>query len=153
MYAAVTERAQSVDAVIMAAAVADYAPVAGPASRKIEKGQPLTLTLERTPDILAELGRRRGGPGRPVLVGFSASTGDPAGPARQKLDAKQVDLIVGNDVSQTDAGFDVETNRVVLVTRDGLEPLPLLRKSDVAKVILDRVTALLTAPTGEPVAR
>jgi hypothetical protein len=98
----------------MAAAVADYSPAGGAVNSKIEKGGPLTITLERTPDILAELGTRRQG-SRPVLVGFAAQTGDPVPAAGRKLAAKQVDLIVANDVTAPGAGFDTDTNIVTLV--------------------------------------
>jgi phosphopantothenoylcysteine decarboxylase / phosphopantothenate---cysteine ligase len=145
MHAAVAAHAAGADAVIMAAAVADYAPAAGRAARKIEKGGPLTLELARTPDILAELGARRAGAPRPVLVGFAAETGDPAVAARRKLVEKRVDLIVANDVTAPGAGFDVDTNQVALVSQDALEPLPLLSKSAVAAAVLDRVERLLAA--------
>jgi phosphopantothenoylcysteine decarboxylase/phosphopantothenate--cysteine ligase len=132
----------------MAAAVADYAPAAA-SHQKIEKhGQDgaLTLRLEPTPDILAELGTRRGESARPVLVGFAAQTGDPVPAARRKLSAKRVDLIVANDVTMPGAGFDVTTNQVTLVSADGPdkdEPLPMQSKADVARAILDRVERLL----------
>ena len=116
----------------MAAAVADYTPAARRA-HKIAKGGPLTLTLERTPDILAELGARRDGDRRPVLVGFAAETGDPVAAPRASAAAKRVDLIVANDVSAPGAGFDVATNQVTLVSADGAEPLPLMSKADVAR--------------------
>ncbi len=133
------------DAVVMAAAVADFAPRAA-AAQKIDKaGAPgsLTVTLEPTPDILAELGARRGGERRPVLIGFSAATGDPVPAARQKLAAKHVDLIVANDVTLPGAGFDVTTNQVTFVSTDAIEPMPLMGKADVASALLDRVERLL----------
>ena len=88
-------------------------PQAGPHAAKIEKTDaPITLTLVRTPDILADLGRSRGGASRtPVLVGFAAETGDPRRPRRARSSLpSSVDLIVANDVSRDDAGFDAETN-------------------------------------------
>jgi phosphopantothenoylcysteine decarboxylase/phosphopantothenate--cysteine ligase len=145
---AVLAASTAADAVIMAAAVADYAPATAQ-SEKIEKrGQdgPMTLHLERTPDILAELGARRGEAARPVLVGFAAQTGDPVPAARRKLAAKRVDLIVANDVTMPGAGFDVTTNQVTLVSADGPdkdEALPMQSKTDVARAILDRVERLL----------
>ncbi|MFI5177796.1 MAG: bifunctional phosphopantothenoylcysteine decarboxylase/phosphopantothenate--cysteine ligase CoaBC [Vicinamibacterales bacterium] len=145
MHAAVLAHADRADAIIMAAAVADYAPAGGAAAQKIEKGGPLTLTLERTPDILADLGARRGDRARPILVGFAAATGDPTAAARRKLDVKRVDLIVANDVSAAGSGFDVQTNQVVLVSRDAVDPLPLMSKAAVAAVVLDRVERLLAA--------
>jgi phosphopantothenoylcysteine decarboxylase/phosphopantothenate--cysteine ligase len=144
MHAAVLAHAAAADAVIMAAAVADYSPAEGPAGRKIEKGGAITVTLDRTPDILAELGARRTGHS-PILVGFAAQTGDPVPAARRKLDSKRVDLIVANDVSQPDAGFDVPTNQVTFVTSDGIDAVPTLPKRDVARLLLDRVERLLAA--------
>lgn len=145
MARAVAAAAKDADAVIMAAAVADYTPQQGPAPAKLEKSDgPLTMTLVRTPDILAELGRARGSARRPVLVGFAAETGDPRPRARQKLASKHVDLIVANDVSRSDAGFDAETNAAVLVAPDGETDLALQLKTELASKILDRVEKMLT---------
>jgi phosphopantothenoylcysteine decarboxylase/phosphopantothenate--cysteine ligase len=150
MHAAVMARADGHDAVIMAAAVADYAP-AEAAAQKMKKGEgPLTLTLTRTKDILADLGRlasRR--EGRPVLVGFAAETTDVVAYATAKLREKAVDLIVANDVSRADAGFEVDTNAVTIVSAGGAEAVPLQSKAAVAARILDRVEPLLA---GAPVA-
>jgi phosphopantothenoylcysteine decarboxylase/phosphopantothenate--cysteine ligase len=146
MHEAVMAHADRVDAIVMAAAVADYTPAGGAADRKIEKAGPKTLTLERTTDILADLGARRAGGARPVLVGFAAQTGDPVEQARRKLEQKRVDLIVANDVSAPGSGFDVDTNQVTFVTRESVDPLPLLSKADVAQAILDRVEGLLGRP-------
>jgi phosphopantothenoylcysteine decarboxylase/phosphopantothenate--cysteine ligase len=146
MHHAVVAAAAGADVVVMAAAVADFTPRSGARTSKIEKGAGLTLELERTPDILAELGAARGSAGRPVLVGFAAQTGDPVPAARQKCVTKRVDLIVANDVTTPGAGFDVPTNQVTLVTASAADPLPLLTKAEVAAVILDRVEALLQVP-------
>lgn len=148
MHAAVLARAPAMDVVIMAAAVADYTPAAV-APRKIAKrsegADGLALTLVRTRDILADLGRARaaGGTPRPLLVGFAAETHDVAAHARAKLAAKQIDLIVANDVSRADAGFEVATNAATLITADAAEELPLQSKREMAGRILDRVAALL----------
>jgi len=107
------------------------------------------MTLERTPDILAGLGQARGGAARPVLVGFAAQTGDVLDAARRKLAAKHVDLIVANDVSRSDAGFEVDTNAVTIVGAHGAEVLPLMTKTRAAAEILDRVERLLA---GSPAA-
>ena len=144
MHTAVMARASDRDVVIMSAAVADYTP-AEPAAQKVKKADgPLTITLQRTKDILGELGKL---PSRrqmvPVLVGFAAETRDVVAYAQDKLKQKGVDLIVANDVSRTDAGFDVDTNAVTLVSADGLEEIPLAAKSAVAAKILDRVEQLL----------
>jgi phosphopantothenoylcysteine decarboxylase/phosphopantothenate--cysteine ligase len=150
MYDAVMRIASGMHAVVMAAAVADYTP-ASPASEKIAKGDgPMTLTLERTPDILARLGEvrsRLAGRG-PVLVGFAAETGNAVAKAREKLTRKHVDLIVANDVSGSDTGFDVETNAVTLVSKEGIEDVPLQSKTAVAGRILDRVERFMQARTG-----
>jgi phosphopantothenoylcysteine decarboxylase/phosphopantothenate--cysteine ligase len=143
MHSAVLARAGDVDAVIMSAAVADYTPAGGASAQKIEKGGGLTLTLERTPDILADLGARRGDRRTPLLVGFAAETGDPIARATSKLHAKRLDLIVANDVSSPGSGFDVETNQVTLLSAAGAEPLPLMSKTEVAGVLLDRLEQFL----------
>jgi len=144
MHQAVMSRADSADVVIMAAAVADYAP-AERARQKVPKdGEALTLTLRRTPDILADLGKRRLAKGDgPVLVGFAAETTDVVARAEKKREDKHVDLIVANDVSRSDAGFEVDTNAVTFVGPDGAEPLSVLPKSRVASEILDRVERLV----------
>jgi phosphopantothenoylcysteine decarboxylase/phosphopantothenate--cysteine ligase len=151
MARAVGEHARDADAVVMAAAVADYAPEHGAASDKLSKSDgPLQITLVRTVDILQELGRMRGGAARPVLVGFAAETGDPRSRARQKLARKQVDLIVANDVSRADAGFDVETNAAILIDASGETETPVQPKTVLAGTILDRVERLLTAAAAQP---
>lgn len=140
----VVAESATADAIIMAAAVADYTPASGAHDEKIAKSDgPLTLTLVRTHDILAELGHARAGAARPVLVGFAAETSDVISKAKAKLARKDVDLIVANDVSRADAGFDVSTNAGALVSREGVQELPLQSKQDMAGQILDRVHALL----------
>jgi phosphopantothenoylcysteine decarboxylase/phosphopantothenate--cysteine ligase len=144
MQNAVTRHLSSADLLVMAAAVADYMPEHR-ADGKIEKTEaPLALRLVRTPDILAEAGRARGASQRPVLIGFAAESGDPAERGRRKLRAKHVDMIVANDISRTDAGFDSETNAVTLITDAGAEEIPLAPKSDIASIILDRAEKLLS---------
>lgn len=144
MARAVVSHAAGADAVIMAAAVADYTPEHS-LVEKMPKGEgPLQITLVRTRDILAELGRQRGDAPLPVLVGFAAESGDPRPRARQKLHAKQVDLIVANDISRADAGFDVETNAAILISADGEIEAPVQLKARLASTILDRIEQLLT---------
>jgi phosphopantothenoylcysteine decarboxylase/phosphopantothenate--cysteine ligase len=144
MHAAVTARAQEADIVIMAAAVADYMPEGGGAPGKIEKTDgPMQLTLVRTPDILAELGAARAGRGRPVLIGFAAETGDPVPRGRAKLTRKSADLIVANDVSREDTGFDSDFNAATLIGPDGDEPFAAGPKTALASRILDRAGQLL----------
>ncbi len=146
MSQAIARHAPGADAVIMAAAVADYMPERGAAPSKIAKGDgPLDLRLVRTPDILAELGRARGGDGAPLLVGFAAETGDPRPRARRKLESKQIDLIIANDVSRDGAGFDTDTNAAFLLSPDDEIELPMQLKSAMASKILDRVERMLAA--------
>src|SRR4051794_25957836 len=146
MHQAVVVRADEADVVVMAAAVADYTP-AERAGQKIAKDDGgMTVVLRRTPDILAELGQRRVATGRgPLLVGFAAETEEVVARASAKRERKHADLIVANDVSRSDAGFDVDTNAVTIVGASGAETLPLQSKARVAAEILDRVERLLTA--------
>jgi phosphopantothenoylcysteine decarboxylase/phosphopantothenate--cysteine ligase len=138
-------KAANADLVVMAAAVADYTP-AEPVTQKMAKtGETLTLVLTRTPDILGDLGSARLASGQgPLLVGFAAETSDVVARATDKLRRKHVDMIVANDVSRSDAGFDVTTNAVTILTTEGEESLPLQSKDAVAADILTRVEALLT---------
>ena len=135
-------------AVMQAAAVADYTPTTASRAKVAKADGPLTLTLTRTRDILADLGAGRAGRSRPVLVGFAAETDDVLQKARDKRVRKRADLIVANDVSQSDRGFDVETNAVTIVGADGDETVPLQHKDRVAARILDRVEALLRHTAG-----
>lgn len=138
--AAVLARAEWADVVIQAAAPADFTPETK-AEGKIKKtGEDMTLRLVNTADIAAELGRRKR-PGQ-VLVAFAAETDDVLENARGKLERKNADLVVANDVSRADAGFGVDTNAVTLVTRDGETALPLMRKREVADGILDAVAKI-----------
>jgi phosphopantothenoylcysteine decarboxylase/phosphopantothenate--cysteine ligase len=148
MREAVQRVAVDADVIVMAAAVADYTPADGALSGKLEKGPDasgLELTLVRTPDILAELGQQRAGAARPVLIGFAAQSGDPTARGRDKLRRKGVDMIVANDISRPDAGFDVETNAATLITAAGEEPFALGQKTELAAVILDRAEHMLSA--------
>jgi phosphopantothenoylcysteine synthetase/decarboxylase len=143
MHTAVTAQAAHADIVVMAAAVADYTPRQR-AGGKIEKSDtPMAVDLVRTADILADLGTARTAGSGPVLIGFAAESGDPHARAREKLTRKKVDMIVANDISRTDAGFDADTNAVTLVTAEGDEPVALAPKSQIAATILDRAEALL----------
>jgi phosphopantothenoylcysteine decarboxylase/phosphopantothenate--cysteine ligase len=144
MHGAVMSRADAMDLVVMAAAVADYMPVTRAEQKVTKSDGSLTLTLQRTPDILAELGQRRLARGSgPILVGFAAETEELVTRATAKRDRKHADLIVANDVSRRDAGFDVDTNAVTIVGPDGAETLALQAKSRVAAEILDRAEKLI----------
>jgi phosphopantothenoylcysteine decarboxylase/phosphopantothenate--cysteine ligase len=146
MHRAVLEKADSADVVIMAAAVADYTPEKR-AEQKIHKTDAdMTLVMKRTPDILGDLGTRRLASGRgPLLVGFAAETEDLVGRATEKLRKKHVDLIVANDVSRGDAGFDVDTNAVTIIGAAGTEIVPLQSKNGVAAEVLNRIEGLLSS--------
>ena len=142
MHAAVMTESAAANMVIMAAAVADYMPRAR-TDGKIEKSDAsLSLDLVPTPDILADLGRSRTAGRGPLLIGFAAQSGDPVDAARRKLHAKNVDMVVANDISRADTGFDVDTNAVMLVTAEGAEPVALAPKTEIASVILDRAEKL-----------
>jgi phosphopantothenoylcysteine decarboxylase/phosphopantothenate--cysteine ligase len=142
MQDAVMSRAAGFDVIVMAAAVADFRPKEPP-KRKLKKHEGIPeIVLEPTHDFLVDLGREK--PPGQVLVGFAAETDDLVAHATAKLRGKRLDLIVGNDISQPDAGFEVDTNRAVILDADGgREALPLLAKSDLAGVILDKVARLL----------
>ncbi len=145
MHEAVLSRAGGADAIVMAAAVANYTP-ALPAAQKIpHDAERVTWELMRTRDILADLAAWRAGRGsaRPVLIGFAAETHDVVERARAKRLRKGVDLIVANDVSRSDAGFEADTNAVTLIGDGPDEPIALASKAAVAGTILDRVATLL----------
>lgn len=138
----VISRAQSCDVVIKAAAVADYRPVERKSSKLKKQSDEMSIQLCKNPDILAGLGAMEN---RPFLVGFAAETDNLSEYAAKKLREKNLDMIVANDVSQPDAGFNVDTNRVLLLFRDGVvEECPLALKDELAEIILDRIAARLS---------
>ena len=143
MLAAVLAAAKGCDILFMAAAVADFRP-SREARQKIKRASGVPkLTLLANPDILLELRKAKGKKPK-VIVGFAAESKDLAASAKQKLKAKHLDLIVGNDITAQDAGFEVDTNRVVLLDRSGhRQDLPLMSKAEVARVIVERAAALL----------
>ncbi|MFL2434069.1 MAG: bifunctional phosphopantothenoylcysteine decarboxylase/phosphopantothenate--cysteine ligase CoaBC [Vicinamibacterales bacterium] len=148
MHRAVIEAttSQSVDVVLMAAAVSDYASGTGANETKIKKvDDELVLRLRKTPDILAGLGQARGESPKPFLVGFAAETESLIESASEKLQSKQVDMVVANDVTQAGAGFDVDTNIATLVTQDNVEPVTKRSKRDLARVIFDRIESCIQA--------
>jgi phosphopantothenoylcysteine decarboxylase/phosphopantothenate--cysteine ligase len=138
MKSAVTKAVAKADALIMAAAVTDYQPKTT-AKAKIKKTSPsLTLELVRTPDILGEV------KGDFIKVGFAAESEDIVANARKKLEKKQLDLIVANDITDKESGFGVDTNKVTLIDKKGkVESLPLMSKREVADKILDRVVGMM----------
>ncbi|MDP6576600.1 MAG: bifunctional phosphopantothenoylcysteine decarboxylase/phosphopantothenate--cysteine ligase CoaBC [Dehalococcoidales bacterium] len=137
MKEAVAKAAAKANALIMAAAVADYQPK-DVTKNKIKKETPdMRLELVRTPDILAEV------KGNFLRVGFAAESEDLVANAKQKLQKKQLDLIIANNITGTRSGFGTETNKVILIDRKGkVESLPLLTKREVADRILDKVVKL-----------
>jgi phosphopantothenoylcysteine decarboxylase/phosphopantothenate--cysteine ligase len=142
MEEAVMSRAAESDVIVQAAAVADFRPKAPP-DRKLKKDEGIPeIVLEPTHDFSVDLGKAKR-PGQ-VLVGFAAETDDLVPNAQRKLATKHLDLIVANDVAEPDAGFEVDTNRAVILDASGnAEPAPLQSKIDLAGVILDRVQTLL----------
>ena len=143
---AVVAQCEDADALVMAAAVADWRP-AGAADRKLKKGEAVTLTVDmvRNPDIVVGIG------GNLIKVGFAAETEDVIENAHGKLVDKGLDLIAANDVTSADSGFASDTNRVALLDRNGgVTELGLLTKYDVGHRILDKVVHMLeSAPEGE----
>jgi phosphopantothenoylcysteine decarboxylase/phosphopantothenate--cysteine ligase len=139
MRRAVLKLRENCDVMIKAAAVLDYRPRVTMDQKMKKKKGGVNLELVRTPDILAELGSAKGE--KPIfLVGFAAETEDLLSNAKGKLQNKNLDMIVANDVSAEDAGFDTDTNRVKVVYRDGnVEDLPLMRKEVLADQLLDRI--------------
>jgi phosphopantothenoylcysteine decarboxylase/phosphopantothenate--cysteine ligase len=146
MLEAVLTATREADVLVMAAAVADFRPEAI-AEQKIKKQvdtEGLTLEMVRNPDILAEVAKQKSaGYGPRVTVGFAAETEDLMTNATNKLTRKKLDLIAANDVTATDAGFAVDTNRVTLIAAAGsVEELPLMSKVEVAEAIFDKVSQL-----------
>jgi phosphopantothenoylcysteine decarboxylase/phosphopantothenate--cysteine ligase len=130
----------------MAAAVADFRPKAIAAEKLKKRDGVPEVVLEPTPDILGTLGERKT---HQYLVGFAAETEQLREHAAAKLTAKRVDLMVANDVSAPDAGFEVDTNRALLLDADGsAEDLPLQTKGELADAILDRVRSTIETPQG-----
>jgi phosphopantothenoylcysteine decarboxylase/phosphopantothenate--cysteine ligase len=143
MRRAVADRVGPATVVLAAAAVSDYRPATASPSKIKKANGAMTLELVRTPDILQGLGETKGGR---VLVGFAAETEDLVTNARKKLEAKNLDLVVANDVTAAGAGFGGDTNAVVLVRRDGGQvDVPVTSKREVAERILDEVRALRAA--------
>jgi phosphopantothenoylcysteine decarboxylase/phosphopantothenate--cysteine ligase len=141
MRQAVEKVTPKADALIMAAAVADYRPTSL-AKDKIKKGKAgLVLGMECTPDILGTV------KGNFIKVGFAAESSNLVENARDKLKQKKLDFVVANDVTASDSGFGTDTNRVIIIDRKGkVERLSLLPKREVAETILDKVVALLPKP-------
>jgi phosphopantothenoylcysteine decarboxylase/phosphopantothenate--cysteine ligase len=144
MKEAVLDHRKGSDIIVKAAAVADYRPKQRAVQKIKKENETLSVELIKNPDILAALGQDKEDHSY-LLVGFAAETQDLLENARKKLKAKNLDLMVANDVTKEDAGFESDTNRVKLLYGDGrVEEIPLMNKTDLADLILDRIRSLRT---------
>jgi len=138
MLNAVNQELPSSTVLIMSAAVSDFMP-AEKAKEKIEKSGELMVKLQKTPDIISEISKNKN---RPFIIGFAAETGRKIDRARKKLKEKNMDMIIFNDVAKADSGFDVDTNRVVIIDKEKEIRLPLMSKDSVADAILERLSEI-----------
>ena len=142
MHDAVLKEFESADAVVKAAAVADYRPARVAVDKIKKKDAELQLTLVRNPDILKELGEKKQ---HQILMGFAAETQNVEEYAKGKLEKKNLDFIVANDVSKKDAGFGVDTNCIIVFSREGnKESYPLMKKRELADILLDKIEEKLS---------
>jgi len=138
---AVMDNADSSTVIIKAAAVADYRPKVRADSKIKKQGGVLTIELERNPDIISEVGKKKG---NRILVGFAVETENLIENARAKMVKKNMDMIVANDVTEKGAGFGYDTNIIKILSADGeIEDLPLMSKMEVADRILDRIKKII----------
>lgn len=138
MHEAVLSSASDSKIIIMAAAVADWRPISAAAGKLKKSDGPPAIQLEPTPDIASEIGNAKGDR---ILVGFAAETDALEDSARAKLNSKNLDLVIANEVGVEDSGFEVETNRAMIIDRDGnIDRLPLMSKRELASKILDEVS-------------
>jgi phosphopantothenoylcysteine decarboxylase/phosphopantothenate--cysteine ligase len=135
MLDAVNRELPSATVLVMSAAVSDFMPEET-SQEKIDKSEKLLLRLQRTPDIIAEVGGRSN---RPFIIGFAAEMGERIERAKKKLKEKNMDMIIFNDVTEAGSGFDVDTNRVVIIDKEKETEFPFLSKDSVADAILDRL--------------
>jgi len=145
LQAAVLTALPTADAVVMAAAVADYRPASSSRSKlkKQDAGATMMLELVQNPDVLAAIvAAKRAGM---IVVGFKAETGDAVGPATRMLREKRLDLVIANDVSEVGSGFGSDTDRVTIVSAEGAEAFPLLPKTEVARRIVAQLAERMTA--------
>jgi len=140
MSQAVSQEAARASVFIGAAAIADYRPVQRVAEKIKKSEDTLTLTLERTPDVLSQVSASRAN--GMLVVGFAAETENVLDNARDKLQRKNLDAIVANDVTRPDAGFDTTTNAVTIITRQGQIELPVMSKREAADRIIDVIISL-----------
>ena len=140
MFNAVTSELPSSTVLIMAAAVSDFMP-AEMSQKKLEKSEKLILHLKRSPDIIAAAGKKKK---KPFIIGFAAETGQKTENAKKKLKEKNMDMIIFNDVTEAGSGFDVDTNKVMIIEGEKEISLPVLSKDAVADAILDRMVKIRT---------
>ena len=153
MHRAVTGEVARTDALVMAAAVANFTPHATASQKIAHDSGTLEVKLVPTADILADVAawRRREARSRPLLVGFAAETQDVVARARAKRERKGIDVIVANDVSRHDAGFEVDANAVTIIAGGGEEHVPLASKAAIAAVLADRLEGWLAQPAATAV--
>jgi phosphopantothenoylcysteine decarboxylase/phosphopantothenate--cysteine ligase len=135
MLAAVHKHLNEATVLIMAAAVSDYVP-AEISGDKVKKSENFLLRLQLTPDIVAEAGKVKN---RPFIIGFAAETGRRIENAREKLTGKKMDMIIFNDITAKDSGFDVDTNKVIIIDAEQERELMIMSKDAVADALLDRM--------------
>ena len=140
MFEAVNKELNLSTVLIMSAAVSDFMP-SKKFKNKIEKSGELLLKLNKTPDILSEVGKKKN---RPFIIGFAAEAGRGVERAEKKLKEKNMDMIIFNDVTEVGSGFDVDTNKVVIIDKEKKMKLPLMSKNSVADAILDRLVEIRT---------
>jgi len=138
MFEAVNKELNLSTVLIMSAAVSDFMP-SKKFKNKIEKSGELLLKLNKTPDILSEVGKKKN---RPFIIGFAAEAGRGVERAEKKLKEKNMDMIIFNDVTEVGSGFDVDTNKVVIIDKEKKIKLPLMSKNSVADAILDRLVEI-----------
>lgn len=139
MHDAVLQAAENADVLIMAAAPADFMPEKRNET-KIEKSDKLAVNFKKTQDILYEISQRKN---KPLVVGFAAETGSGLDRARKKLEQKGADMIVFNDVTASDSGFDVDTNKITIISKQKETALPVMTKDEAAEKILDAAAEFL----------
>ncbi|MDH5767529.1 MAG: bifunctional phosphopantothenoylcysteine decarboxylase/phosphopantothenate--cysteine ligase CoaBC [Nitrospirota bacterium] len=138
MLNAINQELPSSTVLIMSAAVSDFMP-AEKTKEKIEKSGELIVKLQKTPDIISEISKNKN---RLFIIGFAAETGRKIDRARKKLKEKNMDMIIFNDVTEADSGFEVDTNRVVIIDKEKETTLPLMSKDSVADAILERLSEI-----------
>jgi len=140
MRVAVMANKRAADVIIMAAAVADYRPDKKLTKKMKKSANRISLPMVRTPDILAELGRKKAGK---ILVGFAAETGSMLREGRRKLEEKNLDMIIANDVSRSGCGFGGDYNKAIIMDREGnVDRMPRMRKDRLAAIIVRRALLL-----------